>query len=488
MAPDAKRASGVSPGSHRAARGERSADRVSVVELLLPDGYARRAVVLGAPTGLVSETEAPAADERVDLVVARAREGELESLVAQATEKVDADGLVYLVVPGRDRRKARSALVGAGLIAGPEFVHVPDPEHVRLLVALEPASLQLAAERLGRRTWKWNVARVAARIRLGSLVFGGHMVGVVGRRSTAKPLFGWLAELGYELDSAVIQRSGGTGDLVVYALTADVPNPTVVAKVSPVAERLEHESGALETLAKAARSAGAEVPRPLGRSVLGSGTSVVLQTPVAGRVLAEHVAGRPARFERALERIAAWLLEWQQSSARGAALAPRIEEVLAAATTVAAMLDSGEEYLGRVRALAARVEAAIPLVAAHQDLTAINVLDDDGRLGIVDWEHARADGLPLTDLLYAAADLSAAVGRYADRRGAFLDCFSEDGRWRSLLAHAERRVARGLGFSEEAADLCFHACWAHHAANELRASGGEPGEFVELARLAAEIR
>ena len=126
------------------------------------------------------------------------------------------------------------------------------------------------------------------------------------------------------------------------------------------------------------------------------------------------------------------------------------------------------------------------LVAVHQDLTMANVLVDDDRLGIVDWASARPEGLPLMDFFYAALDARAAVDGYRDRSAAFRQCFMHGGDWYDLVAGLERRVAEELSLARDAADLAFHECWRHHAANEARR--GEGTQFGAVLELAASAR
>ena len=48
------------------------------------------------------------------------------------------------------------------------------------------------------------------------------------------------------------------------------------------------------------------------------------------------------------------------------------------------------------------------------------------------------------------------------------------------MAPLRERLRTSLRLSPEAAELCFHACWLHHARNERRS--GEEGPFLEIAR------
>ena len=101
-------------------------------------------------------------------------------------------------------------------------------------------------------------------------------------------------------------------------------------------------------------------------------------------------------------------------------------------------------------------------------------------LGIVDWEAARIDGLPLVDLYYAIVDAVAAVDQYGDRAASWRACFEPGGRQVEMTHRLEDAVRRALPLSNDAVAACFHACWVHHAANERRQLGGSRGPFLEI--------
>jgi thiamine kinase-like enzyme len=146
-------------------------------------------------------------------------------------------------------------------------------------------------------------------------------------------------------------------------------------------------------------------------------------------------------------------------------------------------VDAG--YVDGLRRLAARLErAGVVLTAAHNDLTMANVWLSDGRIGVLDWETAAGDGLPLSDLWYALAD-ALARARRTPHDHALAALVHAGGTVPAALVHAPRKHAAGLSLTPDQALLGFHACWLGHAATELRR--GTPGRFVAVvARVAAE--
>jgi hypothetical protein len=118
----------------------------------------------------------------------------------------------------------------------------------------------------------------------------------------------------------------------------------------------------------------------------------------------------------------------------------------------------------------------------------VNVfVERSGSLGVVDWEDAREQGLPLVDFYYAAVDAAAAANRYANRLAAFREQFGDGAGSFSPARELERRLVAALGLRPEVVELAFHACWIQHADAEQRATR-EPGRrpFLEILRSVAD--
>jgi len=113
-----------------------------------------------------------------------------------------------------------------------------------------------------------------------------------------------------------------------------------------------------------------------------------------------------------------------------------------------------------------------------------NILrDDSGSLGIVDWEAAIPMHFPLTDLLYLYVDAIAGTFEFDSRFGAFQACFLAQSTYMEHLDVQIKRLKRATRLPDELADLCVHACWLHHAANEQeRDANASSGPFLEIAQ------
>jgi phosphotransferase family enzyme len=253
-----------------------------------------------------------------------------------------------------------------------------------------------------------------------------------------------------------------------------------VAKISPHANDELH---ALLRIAPAAASAGAQVPKVLFSGELGS-VPLVLQSALSGRNAALLIEQKRLPAGDLQERIATWLERWGRASAQVRELSNKDLEHFVLSPAIELAIEHGP-YLDYLRALCSRaVGMKCPFVASHGDLTAANVLlDEYGDLGIADWEAASQDSLPLMDFFYAAADALAAAQGYADRPGAVAACFAADGERASYLNDVRRRLAGALGVDDVVQEVCFHACWLHHAANEARRSAAsDGGPFAAILR------
>jgi hypothetical protein len=116
-----------------------------------------------------------------------------------------------------------------------------------------------------------------------------------------------------------------------------------------------------------------------------------------------------------------------------------------------------------------------------------NVLfDEQEQLGIVDWEAGQEEGFPLVDFCYAFTDAVAATRGYRDRLAAFKASFTPDGVYAGLAGRLLKRLTDTLQIPPKLADLCFHACWLHHAANEHLSTGcSDPKPFLGIVQYLA---
>ena len=470
-------------------------EHLSPLALFHPDGVTARSVVIGSkcPTVLLP---APCSkvDEHADLVLLTptiaecCTKGWLEEAVQVLVHMLTPDGVAYTLAPAQWRARIMSLLRRQGLSIGPLIAHLPDWEASRYLVPLTPIPAWYAFSQLipiGLR--KRFLTMAACRLPGGKPLLARMVpaIGLIARRSGSRPLFDWLFQLGRErhpCESAIIstRRRGQTGTAVLLCFSGGGVLPSVVAKraltMAANATSLR-EATLLTRLGPGVQNAGARIPQPLRVEQI-AGHSLFLQATLSGQSIASLLALRPGRLLDLMERVVCWLERWNRSTMVVKPLdRTRLDQaLLAPAALLTPFLEQGEEYrqwLAMRCALA--VGVPIPLVSMHGDLTMSNILvDGHGHLGIVDWETGQEEGLPLVDFFYAMADAVAATQGYADRPKAFAACFVPGGIYMSALARLRTRLTRALKIPADVADLCFHACWLHHAANEHNI--GEPPE------------
>jgi hypothetical protein len=264
------------------------------------------------------------------------------------------------------------------------------------------------------------------------------------------------------------------------AFLLDGERVRLAAKVGPglPARRELTEGRALTELGPAARAAGADVPEVVEEGELG-GRPLLVTAGVEGRPASVLLAERPGRRDELVEQIAAWLLRWNLATAIEAVVSRELLEHELLAPAQAAGLPGS--YVAELERMGRAAEGRpVRLVTAHNDLTTANVLvARDERLAVVDWDTAAPRALPLGDLLYALADAEAATHGFADRVAAFVAAPGGE---------HERRFRDALGLDAVVADLCFHACWLRHAANESLREDEPARPFVEIARAIAGRR
>lgn len=389
----------------------------SPLELLHPDGAAPRAVVIGdgCPDQLVPSSVL-AEDGPCDLVVIAPGPGEgktaewFRRALDLARRRLDADGVAYLLVMRPARRRALRALAGSGLSADTAFLHLPSGDQSRQLVPLSARTASYAFSNLvparpSRRRLALAILSLPGGERLLARI--APVVGVVARPSPSRPLCQWL----FDLDGAATPApapviTAGWHDprssFVLHCFTQRGDAPPRVAKIRSASDSAG-EAEILRTVGAAARQAGVETPEPLRVESL-DGRSVLLETAVRGRSAAALLGDDPRRIPALLEQLARWIESWSLLTARPQPLeAARLAaDLIAPAELLAPLITDGAGYVDWLAERSAELSGTtVPLVSAHNDLTMANVLvAGSGSLGVVDWEAARADGLPLTDFFY----------------------------------------------------------------------------------------
>ena len=377
--------------------------------------------------------------------------------------RLPRDGFVVLVAPPGVRRLAARSLGRGGWAVRQPLLAVPGleaPGYVATLGSPRAARTAIAHQGAGGSRTR-RLTALALRLPGGkrALRTFSPRTALLLARPGAPHAFSWL---GADVDAISI-TAGRHAGAVVRGWRAGDADPVAVAKVDP-GGRLDREAGALARLGPAAAAAGAAVPRVRDR-VEWDGVTALVEDVVAGEPARAVLARDPARLSAVLDALGGWLLRWNAAT--------RAEHELTADELERWLLAPARRLGADAAALAARYAGArVPLVAVHRDLTTDNVLLAGDALGVVDWEHADAAWLPFTDLAYAAVD-AIAVARRLSRTEA-LAALRRD----PPAAWREHRAA----FGADVEALALHACFLHHAANELGEPGGGDGQFGAAAR------
>jgi hypothetical protein len=464
----------------------------SLVDLLHPDGHAATVLVLGhgpidnlcALSHAADRCEVAMADAVV--LAPDAAEGRSAAWLRDATHRaaiaLAPDGLIVATMPRDQRLRLAQGLRAHGLVQGTSLLrarHAGSNEYFVPcvdVVARHVSSVVPMSAR-NRRAWRlaWGTPMSA-----GLIPHLAAPVLTLARLPGGRPLMSWVrgpSAVPTSGASHALVRLKRSGDLVSAVVTL-IPNgaamPTTYIKVplsKASAGAVRKEADLLAWLGGEGKVAGAAVPSVSVQPSPFAGPMLTLSA-LPGRPAVALLQEHPQLLRPLLERVGAWLGDWAQLSASPhRADGGRLhDEVIRPAAAIAAQLTDGAAYLERLRAVCAAVTGApLPGVGVHGDLTMSNVIVPlEGPIGVVDWEHARADGLPLVDFIYAAGDAVAASRRYVDRTGAFLSCFdarTEDGQWLSGMLS---RLADGSGVDRRTARLLRHAAIVQHAADEVR--------------------
>jgi SAM-dependent methyltransferase len=439
----------------------------------------------GWSAAVAREDAAPFADGSFDLVVVQdvARTERPPALVlAEARRLCRPTG--YVVVGSSSLRAARQLRRELRQGKGSLFAALPGPR--RPAVLFRPDDGQAATYFMRRVAFPYrspgrgvvaarleqlrNRAALATPATIALRAASGR-VAVIGREQSPEPFASELMafvrarweDLGLQGPApdrlAPLVIGHRRSDVAVVSALLFGGSETLVAKLpryGGTSASLRRESAALEHVSDVlAGPVKATLPRSLGLHGIGD-SEVLLQTAVRGRHLVAETASRRLHrgmLESQLDLMVSWCLDMQAASARpvpvvvdeeliDAKLVPLAKAGVAALggdAQVEALLD---RTLDRARDL---IGTPLDLVVVHGDFWAGNVLVDRDRVaGVVDWERASFDDLPIWDLVKAVMDTAYHLDRYraVPRRGPFgLPRWGELGPWEGI---ADPRFAVGF--------------------------------------------
>jgi hypothetical protein len=380
---------------------------------------------------------------------------------AELVDEAVATGAEMVAIEGRGGR----ALARAGYSVT-RYLPRPRIENPTLLVALDhPDAARYAALHASgsRRGWRGARNAVAGALLRRRLLGLARAVLTVGLRRPAPPLvIAAAADLGVPRDAQWFM-SLGRGDqlsrnvLQLFEPGSDAPSWVLkFVRMPGYSDPFERDERGLG-LAASASVAAAHAPRLIGRFEA-DGLDASLETAAHGELLLRLLTSDRPRAERLrrVEEIASWIVELgARTRSAPAALEPErmrlLRDVVPYWTGYGATGDLVES-----------LPAILP-VLQHNDLGAWNILVDRNSFTAVDWESARADGLPLWDLVYFLTDALATIDA---REGGWDDFFTRLylGELPSsrILFGWIRRAVEAASVPVEAVGQVVTLGWLHH--------------------------
>lgn len=170
-----------------------------------------------------------------------------------------------------------------------------------------------------------------------------------------------------------------------------------------------------------------------------------------------------------------WIAQLGEASAASASIDARevgesLQYLLSRFQTIYPLLPDESAFLEQQLQHFYDAEYAIPAVFQHGDPGTWNMLvQDNGKLAVLDWEAAEPTGLPLWDLFYFLRSFAAGAARkegITDRIQGFRKHFLGDTGINRLVNEATWHYAERIGLAPQFVQPLFYSCWMHRALKE----------------------
>ncbi|MGI8870263.1 MAG: hypothetical protein ACR2F6_15790 [Mycobacteriales bacterium] len=365
----------------------------------------------------------------------------------------------------RDRRmtgRAALPLTVRGDVTRPTaLVPLRPPDALRHYLSV------VAAPRASRERARNRAVTAALRLRLPvQRISPATTLTVVGEHSAeqgAPAMVAAAAHLGVPVDVCWMLALGSGDDLqrAVFHLL-DRGSPRWVLKfcrVPGVDAPFVRDQKGLQLAHAAGPAVTAHSPTHLGRFELG-GSAASLETAAPGRPLLELLNGRPLSL---VDDIADWVIRMGTATAdSSAALGPERDRLIRFVLPRWTRAGGPGDIVERLPPL--------PAVLQHNDLGSWNIISDGHSFAAVDWESARAAGLPLWDLLYLLADVLARMDGPAAPEILLeraIALFAGRSRHSQRLFRWVRAAVAALALPHQSVGPLAALCWMHHGLSPL---------------------
>lgn len=292
-----------------------------------------------------------------------------------------------------------------------------------------------------------------------------------------------LATTGLSAISLGDYRDSGRGKEIAFLFAPEQARPSVIAKTTPVPQqqsRLQHERDSLLGLrASLDDDLCATLPVPLAVFDSPQGLTCC-ESHLPGRAIYVEMRGswRPERLvERHFGLAHGWLAQFQKATIADPA-ATGLGEAMRKLLEQGGLPEAGQALLTeRIALVASLAEQALPSVAIHGDFWARNILIEDSRIAVFDWELFQRQGLPLTDPIHFAISYGLSypwrLGRWVDRAEAFRRSFDPAGPLRPVIERHLRGHCRAMGLDPRWIDPAITSYLAERVLEEA-AAGEQP--------------
>jgi len=259
--------------------------------------------------------------------------------------------------------------------------------------------------------------------------------------------------------------------------------------------RLETAQRALRALEKHDLGPGLAVPQAVffGHH---HGRAILAETAIAGEPFERHTRLTPAC--PVAGRMIEALTELGARTARAGAGCDSQAQLERFADRFESLYPVSREHVGFLRGQLRLLTSAprpFPVVFQHGDAHPGNlVVSNAGTIGLLDWEAADREGLPLWDLFHFVWSYSMLVEGARNPRtqaACFERHFLHESPLLRLLADSVNRYCTRVGVSRELAEPLFYSGWMHRAIREVvmvRPDRLGDGRYLKLLRRAIDER
>ncbi|MCG3119545.1 MAG: hypothetical protein ALAOOOJD_01975 [bacterium] len=270
-------------------------------------------------------------------------------------------------------------------------------------------------------------------------------------------------------------RFRASSHVICFILAAGKTEPIFVVKLPRLPgdnERLDREVSNLHAANHSRAQEDHSIPRIVAYEDYHA-HRLLIETAVPGQPMSPAVVRRQP--EGCVEAALAWLLDLQRAPANPAGQSRRdwferlVEQPFQQFKNILPPNTDDERLLEQTLALLQPFrQQELPLVLEHGDFSSPNILQDEkGRVGVVDWELAEPEGLPVADLFFFLTYIAFArqnARKNAEYLKAFQQAFFGPQAWAWPYV---RRYCERCKLSRELLAPLFVATWGRYVAGLL---------------------